>query len=398
MNRIQWFLVVSLVLAQVATASEISDKEIVVKGNNAFALDLYAQLKKEQGNLFFSPFSISTALGMTYAGARGNTERQMAEVLHFELGQEGLHPAFRELFMELNSRPGGRRYELSVANALWGQKGYRFLEEFRELVRKNYGGGLNQVDFVKARETARRTINTWVEGETRGKITDLLKPGIINSWTRLVLTNAIYFKGYWASRFKEELTQEAPFTLVTGGKVNVPMMHLNGEFRYMEMDDLQALELPYLGGDLSMVVFLPKETDGIRNFEPSLTAGSLKKWLVRFREQEVLVALPKFKMTCDFRLDQALKSMGMTDAFEEADFSGMTGRKELFIAAVVHKAFVEVNEEGTEAAAATAVVMEKGAVGQRPPVFRADHPFLFLIRDLRSNSILFLGRVMDPRE
>jgi len=398
MNRIQWFLVVSLVLAQVATASEISDKEIVVKGNNAFALDLYAQLKKEQGNLFFSPFSISTALGMTYAGARGNTERQMAEVLHFELGQEGLHPAFRELFMELNSRPGGRRYELSVANALWGQKGYRFLEEFRELVRKNYGGGLNQVDFVKARETARRTINTWVEGETRGKITDLLKPGIINSWTRLVLTNAIYFKGYWASRFKEELTQEAPFTLVTGGKVNVPMMHLNGEFRYMETDDLQALELPYLGGDLSMVVFLPKETDGIRNFEPSLTAGSLKKWLVRFREQEVLVALPKFKMTCDFRLDQALKSMGMTDAFEEADFSGMTGRKELFIAAVVHKAFVEVNEEGTEAAAATAVVMEKGAVGQRPPVFRADHPFLFLIRDLRSNSILFLGRVMDPRE
>ncbi|MFQ5869160.1 MAG: serpin family protein [Candidatus Zixiibacteriota bacterium] len=398
MGIIQTFLLVSMALTQMATGSATADGEMVVQGNNAFALDLYAELKNRDGNLFFSPHSISTALAMTYAGARGSTERQMAQVLHFELGQEGLHPAFRELFMELNSRQGGRRYELSVANALWGQKGYRFLEEFRELVRKNYGGGLNQVDFVKASETARRTINTWVEGETRGRITDLLKPGIINSWTRLVLTNAIYFKGYWASRFKEELTEEAPFTLVTGGKVNIPMMHLNGEFRYMETDDFQALELPYLGGDLSMVVFLPKETEGIRNFEPSLTAGDLKKWLARLREQEVLVALPKFKMTCDFRLDQTLKSMGMTDAFEEADFSGMTGRKELFIAAVVHKAFVEVNEEGTEAAAATGVVVALKSAPPSQPVFRADHPFLFLIRDLGSNSILFIGRVMDPRE
>ena len=400
MGIIQTFLLVSLALTQMATGSTTADREMVVQGNNAFALDLYAQLKDRDGNLFFSPHSISTALAMTYAGARGNTEKQMATVLHFDLEHKRLHPAFRELLGQLETGEGERGYQLSVANALWGQKGYEFLEKFLNLTKENYGAGLNEVDFIGSTEAARQTINTWVERETEDKIKELIKPGVLDRLTRLVLTNAIYFKGYWASQFKEELTREAPFTLMSGEKVQVPTMHRTADFKYAEAEDFQTLELPYKGGDLSMTIFLPKETDGLAALEQSLTAEKLATWLSTLEEQEVIVALPKFRMTSEFSLAEVLKSMGMTDAFDvkEADLSGMTGKKDLFITAVLHKAFVEVNEEGTEAAAATGVVVGLTAAPPRQPIFQADHPFLFLIRDLRSNSILFLGRVMDPRE
>ena len=374
-----------------------SDTKTISEGNTSFALNLYGKVKEAEGNLFFSPYSISTALAMTYAGARGNTEKQMAEVLHFTLDQKQLHPAFARLEAQLNSVQEKREIELSVANALWSQKDYVFLKEFLDLTKKCYGAVLNLVDFKTACEAVRKKINAWVEEKTKNKINDLIKPGVLNPLTRLVLTNAIYFKGNWESQFKTTQTKEAPFWLAPGKSTKVPMMTQKQKFRYMESSNLQMLELPYVGNDLSMIVLLPKKIDGLAQIETALCTGNLTAWMGLLREREILVFLPKFKMTSQFSLGKTLTSMGMSDAFAgKADFSGMTGKKDLYISEVIHKAFVDVNEEGTEAAAATAVTMKLLSMPALPPVFRADHPFIFLIRHNPSKSILFLGRVANP--
>ncbi|MBN1391756.1 MAG: serpin family protein [Sedimentisphaerales bacterium] len=379
-------------------------EEIIVQGNNAFAAELYAKLRAQEGNLFFSPYSVSAALAMTYTGARGETEKQMADVLHFPSqgteGQEQFHQAFGTIIKDLNARGGQGKYELVVANALWGQKGYEFLEGFLRSVGENYDGQLNNVDFAGDTESARKTINTWVEQKTRDKIKDLIPQGVLNQLTRLVLTNAIYFKGNWARQFEKEKTKDAPFTLIGGEKVNTPMMNQTDRFSYMEMEDFQGLELPYVDNELSMILFLPKQTDGLAELEKKLTAENLSQWQAKLRKREVIVSVPKFKETCQFSMADMLKQLGMMDAFTAtADFSGMNSKKELFISEVIHKAFVEVNEEGTEAAAATGVVVGVTSVGPKEtPVFRADHPFLFLIRDNNSGSILFMGRVMSPKQ
>jgi serpin B len=370
----------------------------LVPGNTQFALDLYSRLRDQEGNLFISPYSISSALAMTYAGARGNTAKQMAEVLGFALEDNVLHATFGALTGSLNEKGEKGNFELSVANALWGQRGYRFLDVFLELNSKHYGAGLNQLDFERDTEGARQTINAWVEKETRDKIKELIKQGVLSSATRLVLTNAIYFKGDWASQFEEERTRDETFKVTDEESVTVPMMHKTEEFGYMEAETFQVLQLPYEGDDLSMVVFLPKETEGLAALEQLLAVESIGTWMAGIAKQEVRVILPKFKITSEFGLAEILVAMGMKDAFSLAlaDFSGMTGRRDLFIDAVVHKAYVDVNEEGTEAAAATGVVMKLTAVRDQPPVFRADHPFLFLIRDNASGSILFMGRVANP--
>ncbi len=402
MSGICRFLLVSLVIAFGCKAGSLppvsdADREGVVRGNNRFAFELYARLKEEEGNLFLSPHSISTALSMTYAGARGNTQLQMADVLHFDLPQKRLHPAMGDLIARLNARGKEGDYELTIANALWGQKGYTFLEGFLEITRTNYGAGLKEVDFGKAAEDARKTINTWVEKETMDKIKDLIKPGILTPLTRLVLTNAIYFKGDWASQFDEQNTKDAPFHIGIDNTVQVPMMYQKAKFRYMETDKFQAIELLYINDELSMVVLLPKKIDGLSELENALDEDSLNKYLSNFRSREVRVYLPKFKVTSEFGLGGVLASMGMPGVFSlpPADFSGMTGERDLFISAVVHKAFVDVNEEGTEAAAATGVGMQITAV-MPTSIFRADHPFLFLIRDTSSSAILFLGRLVEP--
>jgi serpin B len=370
----------------------------IVKGNTEFALELYNQLRKQQdGNLFLSPYSISTALAMTYAGARGQTAEQMQKTLHFPAG-EGLHPLMGALIRQINDADNPRRgYKLTTANALWGQKGYPFLDAFVQLNKRDYGAGLKEVDFIRAAEAARGEINKWVEKETNDKIKDLMKPGTVTSDTRLVLTNAIYFKGDWASKFKKDLTKDAPFQKASG-KVNVPMMHQKARYKYAEAPDLQALEMPYVGKELSMVVLLPKKADNLAAVEKGLTPEALGKWLGQLREHEVEVFLPRIKVTAEFQLRPTLSAMGMPAAFEAgADLSGIDGGKgSLAISAVVHKAFVDVNEEGTEAAAATGITIEPTAV-RIVPVFRADHPFVFLIRDNRSGSILFLGRLSDPQ-
>jgi serpin B len=382
------------------TGAEKKDASPVAEGDNQFALQLYQALRGNEGNLFFSPYSISTALAMTYAGARGDTQQQMAQVLHLpSMTQEQLAQAFGEIIKDLNKRGGGGKYELRVANALWGQQGYKFLPAFTELVEKQYGGMLRTVDFVTAAEQARQTINAWVDRQTNGKIKDLIGPGVLNAMTRLVLTNAIYFKGNWASQFEKDRTRDQPFTLVDGKQVQVPMMNQQARFGYAETDALQALEIPYVGDELSMVVLLPRKTDGIKELQEQLTGENLSKWLGQIGKREVIVWMPKFKMTDKFDLSKTLQSMGMTDAFtQRADFSGMAGNRDLLISAVIHQAYVDINEEGTEAAAATGVTVSLTSVGpQTTPVFRADHPFLFLIRDKPSGSILFLGRAMNPQ-
>jgi len=396
--------------------SQKTEQQTVVEGNNEFALELYAKLRTQEGNLFFSPYSISAALAMTYAGARGETEKQMANVLHFptffvEKGlpssvewfvrdEERFHSAFGAIIKDLNARGEKGNYELSVANALWGQKGYGFLAEFLELIEAQYGGKLNEVDFIAATEAARQTINSWVEKETKDKIKNLIQKGVLDKLTRLVLTNAIYFKGNWARQFEEDKTKEAPFTLIGGEKVNVPMMNQTAEFNYMETEDFQGLELPYVDDELSMIILLPRKVDELNSLEEMLSLEKFSGWLGKLGKRKVIVSVPKFRMTSRFGLAGVLRSMGMMDAFsEKANFSGMNGKRDLFISAVVHKAYVDVNEEGTEAAAATGVVMRVTSVKpERIPVFRADHPFLFLIRDNKSGSILFIGRTMNPAE
>ncbi len=378
----------------VVEATGDPDFRAVVAGNTAFALELYGELKGSEGNLFFSPYSISSALAMTRVGARGETARQMSEVLHLTLPEEDLHPALASLQESLDQGSDG--VELSVANALWGQRGTLFLEPFLARLRDSYGAEVREVDFAEATEAARQSINSWTADETRQKIQELIQPGILDASTRLVLTNAIYFKGRWASQFDPEETEAAPFTQLDGQRVDVPMMHQKAQFRYAETPDLQVLELPYKGDALSMVVLLPRRIDGLGELEDALTEETLKRWLpAPGAQQEVVVYLPKFEITAEFRLDDALKALGMRDAFElpSADFSGMTGAAELYISAVVHKAFAAVDEEGTEAAAASGVVVGVTAAPAAPTVFRADHPFLFLIRDQESGSVLFLGRV-----
>jgi serpin B len=398
--------------AENAAESSQTAERLIVEGNNVFALELYAKLRSQGGNLFVSPYSISTALAMAQAGARGRTASQMAQILHFPApagqtaesspagrDQREVASAYGRIIKDLNKRGQKGAYTLNVANALWGQKGFGFLKEYLELVRTDFWGQLTEVDFVRAAETARKTINTWVEKQTKDKIKDLIPAGVLDSMTRLVLTNAIYFKGNWARQFKKDQTQDGPFTLIGGRTIQVPMMNQTAEFGYMETQTLQCLEMPYVDKELSMIVLLPKEKDGLSRLEETLTSEALSQWMARLFSREVVVCVPKFKVTAQFSLASVLQSMGMSDAFSDsADFSGMDGKKDLFISAVIHKAYVDVNEEGTEAAAATGVVMKLTSVGpSETPVFRADHPFLFLIRDNKSGGILFIGRVMDPK-
>jgi serpin B len=379
---------------------------VVAKGGMAFALDLYGQLASQPGNLFFSPYSISSALAMTCGGAAGHTAEEMARTLHLDLPAWRLHAAFGGLNEALNA--GGKKggYSLSVANALWGQRGAAFLAPFLDLVRRGYGAGLNAVDFQRDTEGARKTINDWVADKTQGKVKDLIAPGILDDLTRLVLTNAIYFKGQWEREFEKKLTSDQPFYVEPERTIQAPLMTRIGVFGYFEGTEFEAVEMAYKGGDVAMVVFLPRERFGLAGFEKSLSAEALQGWLGRLQKREVVVHFPKFKMTGKFSLAVELEALGMPEAFDEkrADFSLMNGKRPgdaqaLHISDVIHKAFVECNEEGTEAAAATAVVMKRKGMARHmaPPVFRADHPFLFLIRDLRSGAILFLGRVVDPR-
>jgi serpin B len=376
------------------------DLKAVVQGNSVFALDLYSRLRAREGNLFLSPYSISTALAMAYGGARGETAEEMARTMHFGPEPPRLHAAFAGLQGEIQGDAAKHKYKLTVANRLWGQKGYHFLPEYLKSSRLHYGAELAEVDFQNATEGTRKTINGWVEEKTNDKIKDLLQRGMLTPLTRLVLTNAIYFKASWASAFQEVATKKEFFMVAAAEKELVPMMHQTETCPFFEGETFQMVSLPYEQNDLSMVVLLPKKVDGLPELEKSLTSARLDGWLAKMTTHQVDLSLPKFRTTSDFDLGKTLADMGMPLAFnaKKADFSGLTTEEKLFISRVIHKAYVDVNENGTEAAAATAVIVKESAPPPRYPAatFRADHPFVFLLRDTRTGSILFMGRVVNP--
>jgi serpin B len=365
----------------------------VVYANNRFAFELYLQYNEEEDNIFFSPYSISVALAMTYEGARGQTASEMQSVLHFPEDDIVRRAAFARLYNMYNSN--NTDYILSTANALWTQEDYKFLTEYLEIIEQYYMGEATDLDFKGKPEESRETINNWVEERTNDKIKDLIPPGVIDEYTRLVLTNAIYFKGDWAVQFDEEDTREADFKVNAEKTVKAQMMSLCDEsFNYTVTDTAQIIELPYKGNDLSMLILLPKE-DSLDSLEACINTENLNMWRSELTETEIDVYMPKFKLETKYALSDTLKDMGMPTAFSEseANFSGMNGKEDLYITSVIHQGFIEVNEKGTEAAAATGVVMGTTSCS---PTFYADHPFMFLIQDNETGNILFMGRVVDP--
>lgn len=380
-----------------SSSANSSEMKSTVEGNTTFALDLYKRLGNQPGNLFFSPYSLSTALAMTYAGARGLTESEMARTLHFSQSQNDVHAAFATLTACLQEIQGRNRITLAVANSLWCQQGYRFTDTFLNLARARYQADVRLVDFEKSAETARREINTWVERKTAERIKSLLGPGQLTPDTRLLLCNAIYFKGKWAIQFDPRHTRPAPFFTGPGESSPVPTMWQKSDFKSTDADDVSLLELRYTGDDLSMIILLPRAVDGLSELEGQLNTENLHRWIARLEQthaDKLSVSLPRFKTTQSFGLAKELAAMGMPSAFGgAADFSAMTGTPNLFISDVAHTAFVEVNEEGTEAAAATGVAAKTRSMTRS---FKVDHPFIFLIRENSTGEILFLGRFVDP--
>jgi len=386
------------------TAPDVSEADLalLIEGNSAFAFELYQALREEEGNLFYSPHSISVALAMTYAGARNETAQQMADTLQFMLEQDRLHPAFNWLDAELAKRGEGAAgkdedgFRLNIVNAIWGQKDYTFLSDFLDVLAENYGAGLRILDFINETEQSRLAINKWVSDQTEGRIEDLIPQGAIDALTRLVLTNAIYFNAAWENPFDEDMTADGPFHLIDGGQISVPMMKQTEAFGYTEGDGYQAVELQYDGNELSMVILLP-EADQFQAFEEGLQSQQVCDIMSDLQSTGVTLTMPQFEFDSEFSLKDTLAGMGMPIAFSgAADFSGMTGTLDLQITEVLHKAFVSVDEAGTEATAATAVIVGESAMPGQPVEVILDHPFIFLIRDIETGAILFVGRVMNP--
>lgn len=413
MRRLTWVLIALLFAPLLSPAAVAQDDRMnaLAIGNSTFAFDLYASLQEESdGNIVFSPFSVSQALAMTWAGARGQTADQMAAVLSFTLDQSSLADAFATLNADLLERGTGEADEsngtparaLRVANALWGEETYPFSADFSALLQAAFGAGIQPTDFINDPKGARQRINDWVAEQTEGRITDIIPDGVLDTTTRLVLANAIYFYGGWQSTFDESFTSDEEFHLLNGETIAVPMMEQIDHFPYLDGDGFQVVDFPYAESGLTFSVLLPDE-GSFDQFETTMTLESVSLALNTTVVTEIDVYLPRFEFEYQASLANVLKAMGMTDAFDSsADFSGMmegqTGEP-LVISEVLHKAFIGVDENGTEAAAATAVIMAAGAAAPDetvPPEVRIDRPFIFLIRDTKTGTILFLGRVLDP--
>jgi serpin B len=390
--------------APLAQAQKLDPEvETLVQGNSDFAMTLHKQLAAKGGNAFFSPYSISNALAMTYAGAKNETADQMKTTLRFNLADNRLHPAFGKLsgLMEGN---GKRPFQLTIANRLWGERTLNFFPEFLAINKDSYGAGMEQVDFKGNPEEARKMINDWVEKKTNQKIKDLIPPKGVSPITRLVLTNAIFFKASWHVPFDEKKTKDETFYLADGTEIKTPLMHSKANLRFADHGDFTICELPYEKHEASMLVILPKKKDGLGEVEKKLTPAALAEWMKPLAGHDVDLKFPKFKMTSSFSLGDHLKEMGMVLPFDKvnADFKGMASNPDgnHYIFAVLHKAFLGVDEKSTEAAAATAVIVNKfKSKPKLPPeaTFHVDRPFMLLIRDHATGSILFMGRVVDPR-
>ncbi len=375
------------------------DMNMIVNGNNQFCFKLYQQLReKEVENIFYSPFSITMAMGMVFEGARGWVQGEMHEVFKFPLNNQKRRESFLALYKQLNKK--NAKYKLHVANALWIQKDYPFLPKYLKTIQKFYDGYARNVDFIAAPEPTRQLINKWVEGKTNQKIKDLFPPGTIDQQSRLVVTNAIYFRGQWLKEFDKTLTTEEDFWVTGTRAVKVPMMKRidpEAKFNYAETEELQLLELPYDGSDLAMFILLPRKND-LSSIEKDLTYEKFEELKKLLSPTRVEVYLPRFTFKTRYLLTPYLAQLGMPNAFApHCDFSGIDGTKNLYIRSVVHQAYVDVNEEGTEAAAATGAVVGITSVGPIIPVFRADHPFIFVIQEKNTGVILFVGRVIEPK-
>ena len=369
----------------------------VIEANNRFAINLYSQYKSEEGNIFFSPFSISTAMAMVYEGAEGKTAKEIKSVFGFPKYDNSRRNQYSDLLSEINKKD--KEYALKTANALWAEQDFHFLDEYLTTVEKYYGGKTTNLDFKNEGEASRLIINNWVEDKTNNKIKDLFPERSIHPLIRLVLTNAIYFKAEWLIQFDADKTSDEYFRVNPDKSIKVPMMQPTSQkstFNYTQNKDLQILEMPYAGEDLSMLILLPLDDD-IEALENSFTIEKLTEWKKSLRKRRVKIYIPKFKFETKYFLNETLSDLGMPTAFtNSADFSGMTGKKDLIIDQVIHQAFIEVNEEGTEAAAATGVTMMKHSKPPPTPIFKADHPFIFIIQQNETGNILFMGRVNNP--
>jgi serine protease inhibitor len=388
--------------AKAGPASEAPSAQLA-RADTQFALDLYADLKARPGNLFFSPYSILTCLALCYSGASGNTHKQMAEVLHLPPNQQTLNAAVGPLQQALDRAQVQDGVRLRIANALWAQDGHPFLPAFLALARTQYQANLNQADFKTSPASAIHAINRWISERTEGKIPAMLGPGSLNEATRLVIANAIYFKAAWMRPFPKTETKSQPFFVSGGRQAQVQMMHHMDTIPYTENRQFQAVELPYTGDALAMLILLPKRGQSLEELESDLTPAFLANCLKAMNTRKVNLFLPRFKLDMALELAPELAKMGMPDAFSrKADFSGIDGARNLFVSAVSHKARVEVGEEGTEAAAATTAHFSMLAVPAHrpppPPVFRADHPFLFFIREKSAGVLLFVGRLAALHE
>lgn len=389
-----------------ATAPADADQLALSDGNRTFALDLYRQLtasaQQSGENLFFSPLSISVALAMTYAGARGATADGMANALHFILPQERLHPAFGWLDLQLASRgqgaqgADGQPFRLAVSNSLWGERQASFESAFLDTLAQNYGAGIKLLDFVAAPEPSRLRINDWVAQRTEQRIRDLLPAGAISSYTRLVLVNAVYFNAAWESQFGVAATADAAFARLDGTTATVAMMSQTGYYKYAAGDGYEAVELPYDGGELAMLVVLPAAGQ-FSAFEQAFDGAKFAEIQAALAARYVNLGLPRLRLEGGFSVKTALQALGMNAAFGDlADFSGISAGDAWRISDIYHKAYVDVDERGTEAAAATAVVVGTTSVPPEPVVFRADRPFIFAIVDRQTDTLVFLGRVVAP--
>ncbi len=381
-----------------------ADSQTLVASDNGFALDIYQTLSTQDGNLILSPFSMSLALAMTYAGARGKTESQMADTLHFDLLQGQLHPAINALDQDLASRGASKSdkekpLQLNIANAVWAEQTYPFLQEYLDLIASNYGAGIRLADFINQFESVRKEINDWVYDQTQKKIKDLIPDGALNPDTRMVLVNAIYFKADWLSQFDANDTYDTSFHLLDGTDVTVKMMNQGTFTPYYQGAGFQAVELPYASDTAAMDIIIPDEGN-FDAVESALNSDLFNETINGLQSTSMQLSLPKFTFESSFSLSDALKSMGMVEAFDpdNADFTGMTTQKDLFISDVIHKAFVAVDEEGTEAAAATAVIMEATSAILYDVTLTIDRPFIFIIRDKPSGQILFIGRLLNPAQ
>lgn len=381
----------------VGAEAEPIKEDVAVRAVNDLALDLYRVLSGGGENLCFSPYSISSAFAMTYAGARGETAAEMKEALHYG---EDIHESNRILKMSVSGAPESAG-ELAIANSIWPMRGYRFLNAYKNLLRRDYDVEVTPLDYKRQPERSRRAVNEWVEEKTRERIKDILPPNSVGVDTRLVLVNAVYFKAPWIEAFKDFNTADADFFVTSADRRSVRMMNAVDTYHYMDRNDFQAVKMLYKQGAYSMTLILPKQRSGMPAFESALTPELLKEIQTMSERRRLDLYVPKFKAERTFDVSETMQFLGIRQAFDptRADFSGMNGKRDLYISAAIHKAFVEIDEEGTEAAAATAISVSRMSAPinvPEPLVFRADHPFIFMIQDEASGTILFMGKVVKP--